>query len=119
MVKNKELTRQELLSTLTHNEWTDFEVKKAKSSVPKNVWETVSAFANTDEGYISEPRNPRIIKIFRILDLAEETGSGILKMNREWDKAGFIKPEFQTDQRKNYFQVTFNMMLKPIKYQPS
>lgn len=33
-------------------EWEDFEVKEARSSVPKNAWETVSAFSNTAGGWL-------------------------------------------------------------------
>jgi ATP-dependent DNA helicase RecG len=42
----------QLLSRLTEIEWDDFEVKEARSKVPKNVWETVSAFANTAGGWL-------------------------------------------------------------------
>lgn len=41
------MTLDELLIKLNGVEWNDFEVKEAKSNVPKNVWETVSAFSNS------------------------------------------------------------------------
>ncbi|MDR3047814.1 MAG: hypothetical protein LBU51_09470 [Bacteroidales bacterium] len=41
------MTKQKLLEHLQDIEWDDFEVKTARTDVPKDVWETVSAFSNT------------------------------------------------------------------------
>ena len=46
------MTKEELLNRLNGIEWTDFEVKEAKNDLPKNIWETVSAFSNTNGGWI-------------------------------------------------------------------
>ncbi|MGM9812349.1 MAG: helix-turn-helix domain-containing protein [Muribaculaceae bacterium] len=47
-----EMTKEELVARLRDIEWDDFEVKSAKSELPKNIWETVSAFSNTSGGWI-------------------------------------------------------------------
>ena len=46
------MTKQELIQRLDDLEWEDFEVKEAKANVPKNSWETVSAFSNTSGGWL-------------------------------------------------------------------
>lgn len=46
------MTRDELIARLKGYEWTDFECKKAQRGVPKDAYSTVSAFANTEGGWL-------------------------------------------------------------------
>jgi len=46
------MNKSELIKRLEDIEWEDFEVKEAKSEIPKNNWETVSAFSNTAGGWL-------------------------------------------------------------------
>ena len=46
------MTKDELLSRLQDIEWEDFEVKSASRELPKNIWESVSAFSNGSGGWI-------------------------------------------------------------------
>ena len=46
------MTEPELLKLLKQHEWKNIEFKEAKTAVPKNAYESVSAFANTDGGYL-------------------------------------------------------------------
>ena len=46
------LTKKELIDKINGIEWEDIEIKKAEHAVPRNCWDTVSAFANTMGGYL-------------------------------------------------------------------
>lgn len=44
------MNKEALLKRLSDIEWDDFEAKQASSKLPKDIWETVSAFANSSGG---------------------------------------------------------------------
>ncbi|MCD6355473.1 MAG: putative DNA binding domain-containing protein [Prolixibacteraceae bacterium] len=46
------MTKEELIQKLSDLEWEDFEVKAARAEIPKDAWETVSAFSNTSGGWL-------------------------------------------------------------------
>lgn len=46
------MTEQEIIELLSQHEWNDVEFKEAKIAVPKNAYESVSAFANTEGGHL-------------------------------------------------------------------
>jgi len=46
------LSRSELLARIETYEWSDLEVKAAQREVPRDAYETVSAFANTGGGHL-------------------------------------------------------------------
>ncbi|MDY6786768.1 MAG: putative DNA binding domain-containing protein, partial [candidate division WOR-3 bacterium] len=46
------MNKLELIDRLRDIEWENFEVKSAVNEIPKNVWRTVSAFANTSGGWL-------------------------------------------------------------------
>lgn len=46
------MKKEGLIQKIQEIEWEDFEVKTAKSEIPKTSWETVSAFSNTAGGWL-------------------------------------------------------------------
>ena len=55
----------------------------------------------------SEVRNPIISDVFHDLNLAEQKGSGILRMKRMMEKAHLAIPTFESDREFNKFTVRF------------
>jgi predicted HTH transcriptional regulator len=90
------MNRQQLLERLQDIEWDDFEVKTAQTDVPKDVWETVSAFAkrealvnlliHTDYFSLMKPR----IRVFtnRMLEWKKQTGNDVF-FETQIDKTKF------------------------------
>ena len=65
------LTREQLLHRLQSSEWKDLEVKAAQWDVPKDVYETVSAFANTAGGILvfGVQESNRRLEIVGVIDV--------------------------------------------------
>ena len=92
------MDKKELIQKLGDIEWRDFEVKEAKSNVPKNSWETVGAFSNTAGGWI----------VF-----------GVKKEGKKYELIGVANPEkieldFLTTLRGDKFNK--KIMAEPKKY---
>ena len=64
------------------------------------------------EQHLTEPRNPIIAKVFRLLGWADRSGSGIEKITKGWTSRGYNKPAFQDDKTVNMFEVIFPLIKK-------
>ena len=92
------MNKTELINKLNDLEWEDFEVKEAKANVPKNSWETVSAFSNTSGGWL----------VF-----------GVKQIGKRFDIQGLTNPEkieqdFLNGLRGDKFNV--NISTQQVKY---
>lgn len=88
------MTKAQLIERLADIEWEDFEVKAAKSAIPKDSWETVSAFSNTAGGWL----------IF-----------GISQTNNKYNIEGVDDPEkVEQDFTTTLRGEKFNVKIRPI-----
>ena len=84
------MKKEELVQKLGDIEWEDFEVKEAKSEVPKNSWETVSAFSNTAGGWLvfgvkKEGKNYEILGV-NTPEKIEQEFIGVLRNGNKFNK---------------------------------
>ncbi|OGW98107.1 MAG: hypothetical protein A2Y04_00480 [Omnitrophica WOR_2 bacterium GWC2_45_7] len=121
--------REALVNLLMHMDYFD-----AKGAVVK-CYDDQILFRNAGclrfpieriEQHLTEPRNPVIAKVFRLLGWADRSGSGIEKITTGWTSMGYDKPIFQDDKPVNMFEVIFPLTKKgkgtdqvPIKYHAS
>jgi ATP-dependent DNA helicase RecG len=81
------MDKNTLLQRLSDIEWDDFEVKAASVELPRNIWDTVSAFSNTSGGWI-------------IL--------GVSQQNKVFTVTGVGNPEKMENNRKTSRKCTEN-----------
>jgi ATP-dependent DNA helicase RecG len=121
--------REALVNLLMHMDYFD-----AKGAVVK-CYDDQILFRNAGclrfpieriEQHLTEPRNPVIAKVFRLLGWADRSGEGIEKIAKGWTSMGYDKPVFQDDKTVNMFEVIFPLVKKgknadqaPIKYHAS
>lgn len=70
------MTQDELMELLHSHEWRDVEFKEAQRDVPRNAYETVSAFANTDGGHLvfGVRQSGQDVEIVGVLDVDKVQG---------------------------------------------
>ena len=81
------MTQDELMELLNAHEWRDVEFKKAQSGVPRNAYETVSAFANTEGGHLvfGVKKSGQDMEIVGVLDV-DKVQNEFLTALRQPDK---------------------------------
>src|SRR3989338_5274535 len=89
------MNKQELIEKLQDIEWEDFEVKEAKSEIPKNAWESVSAFANTAGGWlvfgVKKEGKKYFIQGVKTPDKVEQDFTTVLRNKSKFNKIIDIK----------------------------
>src|SRR3989338_3018344 len=89
------MEKEELIQKLQDIEWEDFEVKEAKSEIPKNSWESVSAFSNTAGGWLvfvvkKEGKEYTILGVSNP-EKVEQDFTGVLRNGQKFNKKLEVK----------------------------
>ncbi len=81
------MTQDELIELLRAHEWRDVEFKEAQRAVPRNAYETVSAFANTEGGHLvfGVRKSGQEMEIVGVLDV-DKVQNEFLSALRQPDK---------------------------------
>ncbi len=85
------MTQDELIELLNAHEWRDVEFKEAQRDVPRNAYETVSAFVNTDGGHLvfGVRKNEKDFDVVGVLDV-DKVQSDFLTTLRQREKLSVI-----------------------------
>ena len=85
------MTQDDLLEILNAHEWRDIEFKEAQRAVPRNAYETVSAFANTEGGHLvfGVKKDGEDFEIVGVLDVDKVQGDFLTAL-RQADKISVI-----------------------------
>ena len=85
------MTQAELIELLRKHEWRDVEFKEAQRKVPRDAYETVSAFANTEGGHLvfGVRKSGRGMEIVGVLDV-DTVQNEFLSTLRQPDKISVV-----------------------------
>ncbi len=85
------MTQDELIELLNAHEWRDVEFKEAQRDVPRNAYETVSAFANTEGGHIvfGVRKSGQEFEVVGVLDVDKVQNDFLITL-RQRDKLSII-----------------------------
>ena len=85
------MTQDELIELLNAHEWRDVEFKEAQRDVPRNAYETVSAFANTEGGHFvfGVRKNGQAFEVVGVLDV-DKVQNDFLTTLRQREKLSVI-----------------------------
>ena len=97
------MTPTDIKKLIQNGERLTLEAKLAKTDVPKSLWESYSAFANTMGGTIllgvfedvKEKQHMKMQNMLRMIGYGENLGSGFPLILNAWKQAGWGEPELK------------------------
>lgn len=101
--------REAFINLLVHTDYAESDVSLIIKSPEGYFFRNPGASRITQNdlfaGNRSDPRNPNLLFMFRLIGLAEEAGSGIPKIIRNWKSLGFQLPNVEVGTERYEFAI--------------
>jgi predicted HTH transcriptional regulator len=104
--------REALVNLLVHADYTESQASLITRS-PRGFYFRNPGSSRVSEidllaGNRSDPRNPSLVRMFRLIGFAEEAGTGIAKIRMAWRELGYRPPDVGNDSGRYEFALNLN-----------
>lgn len=101
--------REALVNLLVHADYSETQasliIRSAEGYAFRNPGSSRVMESELFSGERSDPRNPLLVRMFRVVGLAEEAGSGMTKIVQAWRELGLQLPEINVGTEKYEFNL--------------
>ena len=101
--------REALVNLLVHADYSESQasliLQGREGILFRNPGSSRVAEVDLLSGDRSDPRNPTLVRMFRLIGLAEEAGTGIPRIRRAWKELGFRLPEIDVGTERYEFSI--------------
>lgn len=102
--------REALVNLLVHADYSETQasliIRAASGYLFRNPGNSRVLESDLLTGDRSDPRNPELVRMFRLIGLAEEAGTGIPRIIKAWRELGFQLPELDVGTERYEFSLT-------------
>jgi hypothetical protein len=101
--------REALVNLLVHADYRETDasliVRSDRGFLFRNPGNSRVPYLDPAAGDRSDPRNPELVRMFRLIGLAEEAGSGVARIVQAWRSVGHEQPLFDLGAERYEFAV--------------
>lgn len=109
-----EALREALVNMLAHADYSESAALLVTASLQEYVFRNPGSSRIPEDDLLtgdrSDPRNPVLLRMFRQIALAEESGTGVPKILRIWREAGLQLPAVISDTERYEFSLTLKLV---------